>query len=122
LLPINISCFYTLLHLFNTFLQIGKTFFTSKPYYIRKIRAVGKKNTPQKGGQENEKKKKVLYHWSCYSFHRDPREPWFLCGMRPPRPFSLRHAAPTAVGTRAFITDSTAMMWQISSHGRWTDM
>lgn len=39
----DISSFYRLLHLFNTFLQIGKTFFTGEPYYIHKFSEATKK-------------------------------------------------------------------------------
>jgi hypothetical protein len=46
---------YKVLHLLNIFLQIGKTFFTSRAYDDRKLVGSPAKDS-MKGGQENEKK------------------------------------------------------------------
>jgi len=56
----NISSFYRLLHLFNTFLQIGKTFFTSEPYYIHKSREATKKIHQGKEDQKMKNRKKYF--------------------------------------------------------------
>jgi len=60
LLPINISRFYKLLHLINIFLQIGKTFFTSGSYYIRKYSEVTKNIHHRKEDKKMKKRKKYL--------------------------------------------------------------
>jgi len=56
----NISSFYRLLHLFNTFLQIGKTFFTGEPYYIHKFSEVTKKIHQGKEDQKIKNRKKYF--------------------------------------------------------------
>jgi hypothetical protein len=56
----NISSFYKLLHLFNTFLQIGKTFFTKEPYYICKLREVTKKIHHRKEDKKMKRRKKYF--------------------------------------------------------------
>jgi len=56
----NISSFYRLLHLFNTFLQIGKTFFTGEPFYIHKFREVTKKINHVKEDQKMKNRKKYF--------------------------------------------------------------
>jgi len=60
LLSINISYFYKILHLFNTFLQIGKRFFTSGSYYICKFSEGTKKINHKKEEKEMKKRKKYL--------------------------------------------------------------
>jgi len=57
---IQISPSYKLLHLFNTFLQIGKTFFTSRPYYICKFGEITKKMQQRKEDEKMKKRKKYI--------------------------------------------------------------
>jgi len=59
-LPIHISSFYSLLHLFNTFLQNGKTFFTSEHYYIDKFSEVTKKMRHRKEDKKMKNRKKYI--------------------------------------------------------------
>jgi hypothetical protein len=54
------AAFYRLLHPFNTFLQIGKTLFTSKPYNICNFSEITKKINHRKGDKDMKKRKKYF--------------------------------------------------------------